>query len=377
MPADTPPEPTPHHLLKQHAVVVAALVLGLCVLLAVTGPRSERLFWRMLVPVTLFTLAGAFTGASLVPRRWSMRPWAYPLFSAGGAWLGSLVGLSISASLRNRTLEFMSSRPVFWESMAGALVTGTLIGATLWWLASLRERERLHAEQLVGYRLEALRNQALAAQAESEKSRIGLHLLQAQVEPHFLYNVLANLRYLVRHDREQATHLIDQLIRYFRAVLPSLRAVEVSLAQELELCRALSEIQTVRAGGRLQVSVEADPLLASAQVPPAMLLTLLENAFKHGEPRDGDMPRVSITARSEGGELRLDVTDNGPGPTASSSTTGTGEGLRWLAERLRIAYGSRGSLHLAGVPGGGCIARLSLPLKFGALPHEPTADTAL
>lgn len=366
MHADTPTDRTPNPLLRQHAMVVAALVVGLCVLLVVTGPRSGRLFWRMLVPVTLLTLTGAFAGASTVPRRWSMHPLAYPAFSAGGAWIGSLVGLSISASLRNRTLEFMASRPVFWESMAGALVTGTLIGATLWWLASLRERERVHAEQLVSYRLDALRNQAAAAQAESEKSRIGLHLLQAQVEPHFLYNVLANLRYLVRHDREQATRLIDQLIRYFRAVLPSLRAVEVSLAQELELCRALSEIQTIRAGGRLQVTIEAEPLLAAAQVPPAMLLTLLENAFKHGEPRDGDMPRVSVAARAEGTDLRLEVIDNGPGPAGASSAAGTGEGLRWLADRLRIAYGPHGSLDLARAPGGGCMARLSLPLKFGS-----------
>nr|WP_297356227.1 histidine kinase [uncultured Caldimonas sp.] len=367
MQADTPTDRAPNDLLRQHAVVVAALVVGLCVLLVVTGPRSDRLFWRMLVPVTLLTLAGAFAAASAVPRRWSTHPLAYPAFGAGGAWLGSVVGLSISASLRHRTLEFMASRPVFWESMAAALVTGTLIGATLWWLASLRERERLHAEQLVSYRLDALRNQAVAAQAESERSRIGLHLLQAQVEPHFLYNVLANLRYLVRHDREQATRLIDQLIRYFRAVLPSLRAVEVSLAQELELCRALSEIQAIRAGGRLQVTIDAEPLLAAARVPPAMLLTLLENAFKHGEPHDGELPRVSITARAEGAELRLEVVDNGPGPAASSSTTGSGEGLRWLSDRLRLAYGPRGSLHLAHAPGGGCIARLTLPLTFESL----------
>jgi LytS/YehU family sensor histidine kinase len=157
------------------------------------------------------------------------------------------------------------------------------------------------------------------------------------------------------------------LVRYFRVVLPSLREIEVSLAQELELCEAFGAIQALRVGDRLRLDIDVAPDLRDARLPPAILLTLVENAFKHGAPPAGDIAHVTIAARREDSRLQLSVVDNGPCAQrlapAGPAEPGSGSGLRWLAERLRAVHGDQASVDLERLPGGGCRASMTLPLQ--------------
>ncbi len=365
----SPPASSEDALLRQHAVVVAVLAVGLCALVLLEGPRAPAMFWRVLLPVLALSLAGVLGAAALVPQGWASRPWAYPAVCMAGGAAGSVLGLGFSAMLRHHaTLALMLGQPVGWHSIGGGIVLGALIGTALWWLGHLRDRDREQQRRLFGLQAEALRSQAGAAEADAERARIALQLLQAQVEPHFLYNALANLRYLVRRDADLAQHLIDQLIRYFRAALPSLRQAEVSLAHELELCEAFAAIQSVRVDGRLVFEIDVAPELRAARLPPAMLLTLLENAFKHADPEDGSTPRVSIGARREGANLLLRVTDNGPGLKPTPPQPGSGHGLQWLRQRLRAVHGDNARFDMLSIPGGGCCAQLTLPFQPGDLP---------
>lgn len=360
-----PPQAQPDGLARRHTAIVAVMACGLSALVLLEGPRAWGPFVRLLLPVLVLTLVGTFAACLAVSERVADRLSGYPILCGLGGLTGGLMGLGANALLRGRPLDQFAARPIAWHIAAGSLVTGGLIGVTLWWLERLRRHERERMGQLYEYQVELLRAKAEAAESEAARARIALQLLQAQVEPHFLYNALANLRYLVRHDAELAQRLIDQLVRYFRVALPSLRQTEVSLAQELELCDAFAAIQSLRLGGRLQLDIDVVPELRDARLPPAMLLTLLENAFKHGVPQDGADARVAITAQRMGGDLQLSVVDNGSGPGGpnGSDKASSGMGLQWLAERLQVVYGQRASVGLTRASSGGCCAKIIIPLS--------------
>jgi hypothetical protein len=363
--AGVPAPGHPDELMYRHTVVVAVMATGLSALVLLEGPRAWGPFLRLLLPVLVLSLAGTFAACLFVSEQAADRLIGYPAACTAGGFLGGLCGMGVSAALRGRSLDQLAARPIGWHLEAGSIVTGGLVGITLWWLERLRRREAQRTRQLFEYQAELLRTKAEAAEAEAARARVALQLLQAQVEPHFLYNALANLRYLVRHDPDLAQRLVDQLVRYFRVALPSLRQTQVSLAQELELCTAYGAIHAMRLGDRVRLAIDVAPGLREARVPPAMLLTLLENAFKHGAPPDGSDARVSITAREVGDELRLNVIDNGAGVQAQGAPAapGSGMGLRWLAERLQVVYGTRARIGLVPAAGGGCSAEVVLPLS--------------
>ena len=368
----TPPLPSDPELLPGHAEppprrqtrVVAVLAIGLSVLVALEGPRAWGPFVKLLLPVLALSLAGTFAACVAVSDRSAGRLSGYPALCSLGGLLGGLAGLCLDALLMRRSLPDMAARPIAWHLVAGGLVTGGLVGSTLWWLQHQWRHDSQRALQLFDSRADLLRARAEVAEADAAHSRVALQLLQAQIEPHFLYNSLANLRYLVRHDAELAQRLIDQLVRYFRVVLPSLREVEVSLAQELELCEAFGAIQTLRLGDGLRLDIDVAPDLRDARLPPAVLLTLVENAFKHGAPPPGAVAHVTIAARRNGSQLHLSVVDNGSRADAPPrAEPGSGMGLRWLGERLRAVHGDQASVSLDRLPGGGCRAQITLPFE--------------
>ncbi|MGE5453399.1 MAG: sensor histidine kinase [Acidobacteriota bacterium] len=357
----------PDGLAQRPTVVVAVLACGLSLLVLLEGPRAWGPFVRLLLPVLVLSLAGTFAACLVVSERLAHRLSGYPVLCGLGGLVGGLMGLGLNALLRGRPLDQFAARPIAWHLAAGSLVTGALIGTSLWWLERLRRHERERTRQLYEYQVELLRAKAEAAEAEAARASATLQLLQAQVEPHFIYNALANLRYLVRHDAGLAQRLIEQLVRYFRVALPSLRQTEVSLAQELELCSAYGAIQAMRLGDRLHLDIDVAPDLRDAGLPPAVLLTLLENAFKHGTPQDGADARVTISAQRLGDDLHVSVIDNGRGADGESGghgeTPSSGMGLQWLAERLRVVHGPRASVGLGPAPNGGCCAKIIIPLS--------------
>ena len=174
---------------------------------------------------------------------------------------------------------------------------------------------------------------------ETQQLATRLRLLQAQVEPHFLFNTLSNVRRLAQTDAGAGRAMLAQLARYLRAALPRMREHETTLADEIELVRAYLGLQQVRMGARLETEIEAPPALLDARVPPMMLATLVENAIKHGIAPLAEGGTIRISAQKADGALRLTVADTGRGLAGAAS--GTGVGLANIRARLAALYGGR------------------------------------
>ena len=211
----------------------------------------------------------------------------------------------------------------------------------------------------------------LQMQAEAEKARVAdiekqamqaqLQMLQAQIEPHMLFNTLANLQGLIAVDPPRAQLLLEQLIAYLRATLNSSRAASTTLAQEFALMDAYLGLMSIRMGQRLRYTLDLPAPLAGLPIAPMLLQPLLENAIRHGvEPRiEGG--QIAVSAARAGAELVLTVSDTGMGLDAPASH-GSGVGLDNVRQRLHGLYGAAASLTLApGMPRG-AVATIRMPL---------------
>jgi signal transduction histidine kinase len=210
--------------------------------------------------------------------------------------------------------------------------------------------DALHGTQLQGL---ALDRELAAAQ---------LQLLQAQVEPHFLFNTLANLRRLVRTERGAARAMLADLLRYLEVALPRLRDERSTLARELALVRAYLAVHQVRMGARLRTEFDVPEELGERDVPPMVLLTLVENALKHGVQPLVEGATVRVVAALQGDRLVLSVTDSGAG---MGSGSGSGSGLANLRARLKALYGNAASLTLQVNEPRGVVASVALPQAAG------------
>ena len=194
---------------------------------------------------------------------------------------------------------------------------------------------------------------------EREMAEARLELLQAQIEPHFLFNTLANVRRLYDMDPPGGARMLDNLMRYLEVALPSMREGESTLRRDASLVEAYLRIQQIRMGTRLVFGVDIPEELRSHAVPPMMLLTLAENAVKHGLNPSPEGGRIRVVARSNADRLVLSVADTGVGFSGSS---GAGTGLANIRARLASQFGSRASLSLENNDFGGMTATIELPL---------------
>ena len=211
--------------------------------------------------------------------------------------------------------------------------------------------------------------QASAAQTATEKelTEAKLHLLHAQVEPHFLYNTLASAQLLTRSDPARAEAMLGHLIQYLRRSLPSADGEMSTLGAELERALAYLEILKIRMGDRLVVQVEVPAALRATPLPAMMLQTLVENAIKHGlEPRSGG-GTVWIRARHDDGSVAITVADDGEG--FNVKTAGTGIGLKNVRERLRLRYVGDANLSVIANFPSGVAATITVPSN-GVTPHD-------
>ena len=191
-----------------------------------------------------------------------------------------------------------------------------------------------------------------------------LRLLQAQLEPHMLFNTLANLRVLIQMDAVMAQAMLDSLISFLRATLSASRQHAHPLADEFDRVADYLALMQVRMGARLRVHLDLPDDLRACPVPPLLLQPLVENAIQHGlEPKlDGGDLRVE--ARRNGAMLQVTVLDTGLGRTAgeaASSSPGTGFGLQQVRERLAVTWGDAASLQLADRSEGGMVVTLTCP----------------
>jgi signal transduction histidine kinase len=201
----------------------------------------------------------------------------------------------------------------------------------------------------------AREREVLAAQGLEAR----LSALQAQIEPHFLFNTLAHVQRLYETEPLRGRDMLRSLIDYLRAALPSMRRSGSSLRRELELARSFLTILQLRMGERLAFDIRADEGLLDTPVPPMVLPTLVENAIKHGLSPLPQGGRIGISAEATAdGRLAIEVADNGQGFVADS---GSGVGLANTRSRLAALFGDRAGLELRAGPGGGVIARVVLP----------------
>jgi hypothetical protein len=206
------------------------------------------------------------------------------------------------------------------------------------------------------------------ARLETGLARAHLQLLKTQLQPHFLFNTLNAISALVHADVEAADRMLARLGGLLRLSLEDFGVQEAPLARELELARSYLDIEQARLGPRLRVHWDIAPDVGDALVPTFLLQPLIENAVHHGIAPRPDPGRIDIHVRRKGGELHLEVSDDGPGLPLSGTANG-GVGLANTRARLLHLYGTRQRLELSNGGHRGCIARVVLPFR------EPASDS--
>jgi LytS/YehU family sensor histidine kinase len=209
---------------------------------------------------------------------------------------------------------------------------------------------------------QAAREEARANAAEKDATLARMQLLEAQVEPHFLYNTLAHVVSLVDADPPLAKRMLHRLIELMRATAATAQS-GVTLGRELDLVRAYLDLIAMRMGARLAWSVDAPPDLAAVEIPPLLLQPVVENAIKHGLEPKIDGGRVDVRARREGTKLVLTVVDTGVGVSAMRRADSTGLGLPNLRARLSAMFGADAALRLADHAPSGTEATIVIPLR--------------
>jgi len=206
-----------------------------------------------------------------------------------------------------------------------------------------------------------------AAERESMQRQLSearMQMMQAQVEPHFLFNTLASVEHLIETNPPRASAMQRSLIQYLRAVLPQMRDnnLVTNLGREVDMVTAYLQLLKMRMEERLTVDMRIPDTLRSAAFPPMMLQSMVENAIKHGlecKPEGGTLKIVADVADHK---LRVTVTDDGVGFGVVPST-GTGLGLPTIRERLRLLHGEAGQLHIAANSPSGVIAMVEVPYQ--------------
>jgi sensor histidine kinase YesM len=201
-----------------------------------------------------------------------------------------------------------------------------------------------------------------ALRLEGQQSAMRLSLLQAQIAPHFLFNTLASIRALLRQDAERAEATLDALVDHLRACMPRLdddSAHHATVGEQFEICRSYLELMRLRTGGRLDYAVRCPAELADEPFLPLLLLTLVENAVKHGVEAHPGPVTVTVEARREAdGQLCLRVEDSGAGLQPG---LGKGVGLANVRAQLASRYGEAAKLRVHPREGGGVRAEIRLP----------------
>ena len=298
------------------AALVYSQCIGLLILLSIDLPR--RFAWQ----------DGPPPGRALLA-----------LFAAGVV-AGFLGGSFIASLLLGRPL----GSGIFGRGLPGTL-TITLFAAAVS-IGFFVTRERMAK----------LRLQAEAVERGAAQAR--LKLLQAQIEPHFLFNTLANLHSLIGSDPARARRMLEHLDDYLRATLDATRRDSGTLADEFTLLRGYLEILAIRMGPRLSFSLHLPEDMRDISLPPMLLQPLVENAIKHGLEPKIDGGRVDVAARKHLDRVEIAIADTGLG---NPSTKGTGVGLAHVRERLAAAYGQRACLTLAANDSKGMTATVVIP----------------
>ncbi|HEU4532185.1 MAG TPA: histidine kinase [Steroidobacteraceae bacterium] len=262
---------------------------------------------------------------------------------------GVLIAHSISMAIDVQSAH----APPQMKGLIVLIVEGLLFGPWIALGAMVRQRDLFARHQALAFELERSELERKALDAR-------LRLLQAQVEPHFLFNTLANVRALVDAGSPQASKVLASLIAYLRAAVPRMHEQATTLGEELELVRAYLELMQMRMPDRLQFALNIEPAAVSLRCPPMTLLTLVENAVRHGIDPSEVGGRIEVDIWLRDGRCRVRVADSGVGLRTEGS--GLGTGLSTLRERLQLAFGADAQLRLTEIEPHGVCAELSFAI---------------
>ncbi|HEV8501652.1 MAG TPA: histidine kinase [Casimicrobiaceae bacterium] len=327
-------------------LLIAAINTGIAAVLWIDDTRP---FWHPFVTCQLygFSIAYCVNVAS---------PWGKPhaiARLARAVAIGALIGVALVIIVKGYDAAYVR---LHWTTFAWNFFAAFLNGlfVSLFFYVKIRETLAEAALQRANAERHLLSRQATEAQ---------LKLMQAQVEPHFLFNTLASVQYLTETDPPRAGKLLGHLIAYLRAALPQLRAASSTLGQEAQLIEAYLNILKMRMGERLAFEVAIPDDLRTEPFPPNLVISLVENAVRHGIEPTVQGGRIGVSAARDGESLVVRVTDTGSGVSGGTSpAAGQGVGLSNIRERLAALYGERARFTLASADNGGCVATISLPL---------------
>ena len=274
--------------------------------------------------------------------------------------LAVVVGSALFAvtrwAIRFGALPQIGQAGSYWEYSMGHFFRAMVLGGLLTSILYFDTRERDAQRRLHQARLDRV-------EIDRQMSEARLQLLQAQIEPHFLFNSLASVKRLYEKEPGEGRMLIRNLGDYLRVAIPRARVRETPLGEEIALARSFLAIFRVRMGRRLRIRIDAPAELEPALIPPLMVGTLIENAIKHGIGPRASGGTVSISARRDGDFLEVAVKDDGVGFRARS---GYGTGLANIRARLATLFAGKGTLDLATNADGGVTATIHLPWRLAA-----------
>ncbi|QGX41717.1 sensor histidine kinase [Permianibacter aggregans] len=333
-------------------VLIVSLSLGL--LMGLT-------FWQSGVMSIVVRTVGIAFVAMLVFGLFEQWPRRLPSWLA--RWVLQVLAVGLAMPVTTFCIYLASTpadAPPFWQvqDRLGGFMILTVLGVLLAPWAALgalvRQKDAIARHQALAFELER-------SELERQATDARLHLLQAQVAPHFLFNTLANVQALVESGSPKAPSVLRSLIAYLRAAVPRLHEPVTTLGLELDLVRAYLDLMRMRMPDRLQFALHVDSTTTGLRCPPMTLLTLVENAVRHGIDPSEEGGRIDIFVERTGERCLVRVSDTGIG--LGKAGRGLGTGLSTLRERLQLVFGDEAELRISEQQPRGVRAELDLPAR--------------
>ena len=333
----------------RRVAVAVTIAIGVALLLLILWKGSTSVLFLRAIVLAL-SATTVFSLFEIWPRRLPRRVerWILQVVAVGAA-------MPVTVFVMHRRATFPGAPP-FFEDHNWMLVGFAAVLIAPWTAVAtvVRQKEAFARHQTLAFALERseLERQALDAR---------LHLLQAQVAPHFLFNTLANVQALVDEGSPHASAVLRSLTAYLRAAVPLLHESAATIDRELQLVRPYLELMQMRMPDRLQYAMNVDPAALKVRCPPTTLLTLVENAVRHGIDPSEEGGRIDVDIARLGERCVVRVSDTGAG--LRHSVNGLGTGLTTLRERLQLIFGDAAHLRLiAGAPRG-VVAEVDMPAQ--------------
>ena len=350
-------------------VTLSMTIGGTISLVQVMFRGTGHLIDIVLPTIVIGNTVGFLVHAGLMSMGWLLRGWpnrqpdlVRAVYYVTLVSLLSILGLVLgNALLQGRNpLDYLHS----FSDLAPIVPFSIAISLLMFVLTIVGQRRARAEVQMLRQREEIAATAQLLAEAR-------LRALQAQIEPHFLYNTLANVLSLIDTQPAQARHMLERFIDFLRASLLASRAEAATVGAELDLAAAYLDVLTVRLGKRLRYRIDADAAARASKIAPMLMQPLVENAVTHGLEPKVDGGTIVLSVRVDGNGLVIEVCDDGVGIGNAPVRSGGGVGMANVKARALSVYGPAAQVQLLDNPDGGTIVRLTLPMVPSSTSPQP------